>query len=277
MSVFDSPAYANLSTRYLNEVFNPTTPDNPHVRYYSVAARTDVISILHPLWLPKTVLDASEKEAQERHPNPDNEEWGNDGLVSVRSARWGEFLGILEGCDHWDVRGTRSIRTRSNNDIGGSGSGSDWHVNIPLFADLLSSLSDPLKKAEWIQILGERRNEERKRREGKSKRTGNIDAQGSQNGAKDEIEDEIIRSSTEKVSAMIDWATEQVTTSLHLSGLTPTSLVTSSSSSSLASVQKKDRECIDVMKGKEAEDLRPKFDVERFYVSLCRKLYNDGL
>ena len=238
-----------------------------------------MISILHPLWLPKTVLDASEKEAQERHPNPDNEEWGNDGLVSVRSARWGEFLGILEGCDHWDVRGTRSIRTRSNNDIGGSGSGSgsDWHVNIPLFADLLSSLSDPLKKAEWIQILGERRNEERKRREGKSKRTGNIDAQGSQNGAKDEIEDEIIRSSTEKVSAMIDWATEQVTTSLHLSGLTPTSYVTSSSSSSLASVQKKDRECIDVMKGKEAEDLRPKFDVERFYVSLCRKLYNDGL
>lgn len=26
-------------------------------------------------------------------------EWGNDGLVTVQSAKWGEFLGILEGCD----------------------------------------------------------------------------------------------------------------------------------------------------------------------------------
>jgi triacylglycerol lipase len=26
-------------------------------------------------------------------------EWGNDGLVTLQSAKWGEFLGILEGCD----------------------------------------------------------------------------------------------------------------------------------------------------------------------------------
>lgn len=26
-------------------------------------------------------------------------EWGNDGLVTVQSAKWGEFLGIMEGCD----------------------------------------------------------------------------------------------------------------------------------------------------------------------------------
>ncbi len=30
---------------------------------------------------------------------------GNDGLVSVESAKWGEFLGVMEGCDHWDMRG----------------------------------------------------------------------------------------------------------------------------------------------------------------------------
>ena len=29
----------------------------------------------------------------------DEREWGNDGLVSVQSAKWGEFLGIMEGCD----------------------------------------------------------------------------------------------------------------------------------------------------------------------------------
>jgi triacylglycerol lipase len=29
----------------------------------------------------------------------DEREWGNDGLVTVQSAKWGEFLGIMEGCD----------------------------------------------------------------------------------------------------------------------------------------------------------------------------------
>ena len=35
--------------------------------------------------------------------------WGNDGLVTVQSAKWGEFLGILEECDHWELRGARGI------------------------------------------------------------------------------------------------------------------------------------------------------------------------
>ena len=34
-----------------------------------------------------------------------DDQWGNDGLVTVQSARWGELLGILEGCDHSDIRG----------------------------------------------------------------------------------------------------------------------------------------------------------------------------
>jgi triacylglycerol lipase len=28
-----------------------------------------------------------------------DDEWGNDGLVTVQSAKWGTFLGIMEGCD----------------------------------------------------------------------------------------------------------------------------------------------------------------------------------
>ncbi|TFY76123.1 hypothetical protein EWM64_g7893, partial [Hericium alpestre] len=39
LSMFDSPAYANLTTSYLNTVFNPHTPDDPRVRYFSVAGR----------------------------------------------------------------------------------------------------------------------------------------------------------------------------------------------------------------------------------------------
>jgi len=29
----------------------------------------------------------------------DEREWGNDGLVTIQSAKWGEFLGTMEGCD----------------------------------------------------------------------------------------------------------------------------------------------------------------------------------
>lgn len=36
-----------------------------------------------------------------------------DGLVAVQSARWGEFLGIMEGCDHWDLRGGGAPRFAS--------------------------------------------------------------------------------------------------------------------------------------------------------------------
>ena len=31
------------------------------------------------------------------------------GLVTVQSMRWGEFLGILEWCDHWEMQGARGI------------------------------------------------------------------------------------------------------------------------------------------------------------------------
>ncbi|TFY67674.1 hypothetical protein EVG20_g3856 [Dentipellis fragilis] len=36
LSLFDSPAYANLTTSFLTENFNPRTPDDPRVRYFSV-------------------------------------------------------------------------------------------------------------------------------------------------------------------------------------------------------------------------------------------------
>jgi triacylglycerol lipase len=35
--------------------------------------------------------------------------WGNDGLVSVRSAQYGEWLGVVDGCDHWDTRGANGF------------------------------------------------------------------------------------------------------------------------------------------------------------------------
>jgi triacylglycerol lipase len=123
LSIVDSPAYSNLTTTYLNNVFNPATPNDPEVKYFSVASRLPGVSIWHPLWLPKAILDETERKQRlklkglwEQHREKggqnidggDDEaiplwaqerEWGNDGLVTVQSSKWGEFLGIMEGCD----------------------------------------------------------------------------------------------------------------------------------------------------------------------------------
>ncbi|KAE8271360.1 hypothetical protein A4X09_0g972 [Tilletia walkeri] len=119
LSVLDTPAYAMLSTKYMSQVFNPSTPDSPTVKYFSIAARTRSIGIWHPLWLPKLILDAAAEsrtsggEADGSGDALGGKMQGNDGLVSVQSAQWGEFLGIVDGCDHWDLRGSGGPRLSS--------------------------------------------------------------------------------------------------------------------------------------------------------------------
>lgn len=118
LSMLDTPAYAMLSTKYMNEVFNPRTPNVDGVKYYSIASRTPSLAIWHPLWLPKLILDAaaeSRTAGGEIDGSADalgSADQGNDGLVSVESAKWGEFLGVMEGCDHWDLRGGGAPRWR---------------------------------------------------------------------------------------------------------------------------------------------------------------------
>ncbi|KAG5439899.1 hypothetical protein PCANB_000181 [Pneumocystis canis] len=89
----DTPAYANLTTTYLKESFNPFILDSLEVKYYSFAAVTPTVPIWHPLYLPNHIVS----QAEGIH---------NDGLVSVESATWGKLLGILD-CDHWELRGRR--------------------------------------------------------------------------------------------------------------------------------------------------------------------------
>jgi triacylglycerol lipase len=118
LGVLDQPAYAMLSTRYMSQVFNPSVPDSPDVAYFSIASRKRSLPIWHPLWLPKTILDAaaeSRSAGGETDGSADalgGQLQGNDGLVSVESAKWGTFLGIIEGCDHWDLRGGGAPRWR---------------------------------------------------------------------------------------------------------------------------------------------------------------------
>ncbi|BFZ63863.1 hypothetical protein YB2330_005000 [Saitoella coloradoensis] len=92
--LLDTPAYGNLTTNFMREVFNPRTPDNPNVSYFSFGARVPEarkITLWHPLYLPHHVVT-------------ENEGRDNDGLVSVKSATWGEYVDTFE-CDHWDLRG----------------------------------------------------------------------------------------------------------------------------------------------------------------------------
>ncbi|KAF6755879.1 lipase 2 [Ephemerocybe angulata] len=128
LSTVDSPAYANLTTTFLNDVFNPATPDDPNVKYFSVAGRVGNVNILHPFWFTKMVVDGVEEKQRARLATEalaggaqwtngegkvplwaDERHWGNDGLVTVQSAQWGEFLGILDNVDHWEMRGARGL------------------------------------------------------------------------------------------------------------------------------------------------------------------------
>ncbi|KAG8893210.1 hypothetical protein FRC01_013724, partial [Tulasnella sp. 417] len=147
LSYVDSPAYANLTTSYLNDIFNPSTPNVEGVKYFSVAGRVDSMSIFHPLWLPKLILDKSEEVEQEslnpsklhslrdgrdgdRWPTsqigryPPHHELGNDGLVPISSAQWGEFLGIVDGADHWDIRGASGFSAQW--ELAGAAGGLGW-------------------------------------------------------------------------------------------------------------------------------------------------------
>lgn len=106
LGLLDSPAYGNLTTHYLNEVFNPMTPDDPNVKYTSTAGRISKMPVLHPLWFPKLILDAAAERGYAEEEGKSGKEYeGNDGLVSVSSAKWGEWLGVVENCHHWDLRG----------------------------------------------------------------------------------------------------------------------------------------------------------------------------
>lgn len=82
-------AFAQLTTRYMAEDFNPRTPDAAGVRYFSYGARIAPPTPLSPFWLPQRVI--------QRVEGP------NDGLVSVASARWGEYRGTLVGVHHLDL------------------------------------------------------------------------------------------------------------------------------------------------------------------------------
>jgi triacylglycerol lipase len=174
------------------------------------------MSIWHPLWLPKLIVDTAEEQkvyaaAQQdvsspsrgyppasdvtvSYPDMDlgrdrDPERGNDGLVTVASAKWGKFLGTMEGCDHWELRGARGL-------------GAEWDEGWGKI---------------WREWVGRWREGDKGQADG---------MQSMLNGEGEAVE-------KDRGSEKGDWVTRN--------------------------------------------DLGSRFDLERFYVALSRKLYDEGL
>ncbi|PFH54027.1 hypothetical protein AMATHDRAFT_170612 [Amanita thiersii Skay4041] len=307
LSILDSPAYANLTSRFLNDVFNPATPNDPSVKYFSVAGRMSGVNIWHPLWLPKMVLDAFETRQRNRlkaqwegttgrngQMDPSmpslwaqEREWGNDGLVTIQSAKWGEFLGIMEECDHWEMRGARGI---------------EFGVDLPNIPPLGSGHADGWNFKDWIRFVNLWGKGEKAQHNANITKPELLSSAGSITTtsvgsssprlSRSEVaeerarirererarDDAVIKSSTDKLSVVMDWLIEQVPSprlSLSLNGKGMNADVGIGEPMGKGGVKEEVRQ-IERPKTKRRE-LETKADLERFYVALCRKLYDEGL
>ncbi|ETI19784.1 hypothetical protein G647_08797 [Cladophialophora carrionii CBS 160.54] len=84
----DYGAFSQLTTPYMRDKFNRVVPNHPEVKYFSYGASAtphlfSVFRMSHDLM---NVIEGP-----------------NDGLVSVRSAKWGEYKGTLMGVTHLDL------------------------------------------------------------------------------------------------------------------------------------------------------------------------------
>ena len=95
-SPIDAPAFYNLTTEYCT-AFNQVSPNHPATRYYSFASKCTITDFTFPLYYSQQIVSKYEGE--------------NDGIVSVKSALWGEVLGVLN-CDHWSIIPSKSTDTK---------------------------------------------------------------------------------------------------------------------------------------------------------------------
>ena len=95
-SPIDHEAFEDLCTAAAAR-FNAATADAPNVRYFSVAGSKRRHEMLYALRFSHDVIAPTEGK--------------NDGLVSVRSATWGEFLDEWN-CDHVNMVGWTGPRER---------------------------------------------------------------------------------------------------------------------------------------------------------------------
>ncbi|CAE6421226.1 unnamed protein product [Rhizoctonia solani] len=87
----DGKAFESLTLDSMRK-FNEDTPDDPNVHYFSWGSKFE------PGVLDALGFGFSHKVIMQK-------EGPNDGLVSVKSARWGTYLGTLDGVNHLELVG----------------------------------------------------------------------------------------------------------------------------------------------------------------------------
>jgi len=278
----------------------------------------------------KTALWANERE------------WGNDGLVTVQSAKWGEFLGIMEGCDHWEMRGARGIEfgvdlpalpaigLGGNANSGLSSSSPTTTTTTSSSSSSPQSPGDGWGFRDWGRFVGAWKREEKKRNDAaaaasakspplEEEKIPSMGNKGSQVDVAATRDDEVVRSSTDKLSSVFDWLIDQIPAPQLLVGGKPgKGNGTTTVESKVVEVEEKDGggsesttttrvlaermvvhtvagsgngttgrggERTSEMKkrmdkeglGRKKNELASMADLERFYVALSRKLYDEGL
>lgn len=128
-----SRALPQLTTSFMS-TFNKNVPNNSKVAYFSYGARFD------PKWynvfyVPHQII-RHEIESKNAVQKTDTA-YDNDGLVSVESARWGEYMGTLNGVDHLDlINWTNRLRTMMQVF---SGNGSQFNA-LAFYSHLIQTL-----------------------------------------------------------------------------------------------------------------------------------------
>ncbi|KIL67755.1 hypothetical protein M378DRAFT_177045 [Amanita muscaria Koide BX008] len=292
LSILDSPAYANLTSKFLNDIFNPTTPDDPSVKYFSVAGRMSGVSVWHPFWLPKLVLDSFEEDERSKlkaawessegscSSTPplwaQDREWGNDGLVTIQSAKWGEFLGIMEECDHWQMRGARGIEFGVDLPnipaLNPDWSFRDWSRFTAFWSTETKSGDVKTSGDRSLSSMGSAITKE------ELSSPASVSGQAIERTREREREiaqdDAIIKSSTDKLSAVVDFLTEQVPSIPKLSFSGPGGEI---NFGSLGNGVGRLKERVEDKPRQRKSELETKKQLERFYIALCRKIYDEGL
>ncbi|KAF8315591.1 hypothetical protein DL93DRAFT_2078771 [Clavulina sp. PMI_390] len=283
LSMLDAPAYSDLTTSYCNNVFNPSTPPRPGVKYFSVGARQDKMSIFHPLWLPKIILDeseAAERKALQSSPgSPDgrdgnpasNREWGNDGLVTIHSARYGEWLGVVDGCDHWDMRGANSMSKSWVDERAGwmEFFGARKKAAAATSAEVeTSSLSPPVSldaTSATDSLVGE-------------KQSGTHD--GGLEHALHQVQEDKQMSAVahaQKSEDAFQWLASKVPAPTAMSALSSSFRPSNNSLAQSSARQQISSRFTPRPQSPSPSTSRPKFDLETFYIALARNLYDNGL
>lgn len=100
-----------MTTEYAKS-FNDEIKDDPSVAYYSYGARMDPkwYNVFAPTWriMERQIIINKTAEGMD----VSDVSVDNDGLVSVESAKWGEYLGTLDNVDHLDlINWTNTMRS----------------------------------------------------------------------------------------------------------------------------------------------------------------------